>query len=124
MALGGARARCAPPTGGSITPSRCTCAGYPPLPLQVRVVGEADLAFDSAKGLAEQPTDAEVAAVGGGVGGGVVVVVVVGGGGGGDSGGGGRRDGRAVVEWPSHLLTHSLAPAQADDWERRLNARG
>ena len=90
---------------------------------KVRVVGEADLAFDSAKGLAEQPTDAEVAAVGGGVGGGVVVVVV-GGGGGGDSGGGGRRDGRAVVEWPSHLLTHSLAPAQADDWERRLNARG
>jgi len=38
---------------------------------KVRVVGEADLAFDSAKGLAEQPTDAE-----------------------------------------------------ADDWERRLNARG
>ena len=85
------------------------------------MVGEADLAFDSAKDLAEQPTDAEVAAVGGGgvVVGGVVVVVVV-----------------VVivvlvvvgivevVEWPSHLLTHSLAPGQADDWERRLNARG
>ena len=41
-------------------------------------MGEADLAFDSAKDLAEQPTDAEVAAVGGVLeGGGVVVVVVV-----------------------------------------------
>ena len=29
-----------------------------------------------------------------------------------------------IVEWPSQLLTYSLAPAQADDWERRLNARG
>ena len=49
----------------------------PPPPLQVRVVTEADLAFDSAKELAEQPTDAEVAAVGGGGVEGVVVEGVV-----------------------------------------------